>query len=186
MSGGDLDGVLSPFLRRQRLAAAKPFVSGTVLDFGCGTAEVCRFVDESRYIGVDLDQSILDVSRRRFPRASFYTPAQYAALPARAYDTVTALAVIEHLPNPVEFLGQMKAQLAPGGKIVLTTPNPMLEWAHGLGARFGIFARESHEEHQSLMDRTALCAAAAAAGLNTLVYRRFLLGANQLGVFGAR
>lgn len=184
MSGGDLDGALSPWLRRRRLEAAKPHVSGSVLDFGCGVADVCAFVDESRYVGVDLDESILEVARRRFPKASFYTPAQYAALPARTYDTVAALAVIEHLPNPIEFLGQMKRQLTKAGKVVLTTPNPMLEWAHGLGARFGIFAKESHEEHQSLMDRTALHSAADAAGLRMLVYKRFLLGANQLAVLG--
>lgn len=186
MSGGDLDGVLSPYLRRQRLEAAKPYVKGSVLDFGCGTAEICAFADESSYVGVDIDESILQVARSRFPRARFYTPAEFSAVPASTFDTVTALAVIEHLPDPPGFLREMKKHATPSGRIVLTTPNPMLDWAHGLGARFGIFAKESHDEHQSLLDHAGLNAAAAAAGLKVLTYKRFLFGANQLAVLGSQ
>lgn len=186
MSGGDLDGVLSPYLRRQRLEAARPYIRGRVLDFGCGTADICAFVGEGRYVGVDIDGSILEVARRRYPSAGFYTPAEYSKLPPGEFDTVSALAVIEHLPDPAGFLGEMKSKLAPSGKIVLTTPNPMLDWAHGLGSRVGIFAKESHDEHQSLLDRAGIAAAAAAAGLKVLLYRRFLFGANQLAVLGSR
>jgi 2-polyprenyl-3-methyl-5-hydroxy-6-metoxy-1,4-benzoquinol methylase len=90
--------------------------------------------------------------------------------------------VIEHLPDPVGFLIQMAGFLAADGRIVLTTPNPTLDWVHGLGARIGIFAKESHDEHQSLMGRGRLSEAAAAAGMRMSHFRRFLCGANQLAV----
>jgi 2-polyprenyl-3-methyl-5-hydroxy-6-metoxy-1,4-benzoquinol methylase len=98
------------------------------------------------------------------------------------FDTVTALAVIEHLPNPSGFLSHMNSLLNRGGRIVVTTPNPALDWAHGIGAKCGLFARESHHEHQSLMTRRQLEHAAKDAGLKMIRFERFLFGANQLAV----
>lgn len=185
MSGGNLDGLLSPYLRQQRLQVARAYISGRVLDFGCGTADVCGIVDEASYFGVDLDTSVLDAARKKYPRASFFTPDEFKAWNGPPFDTVVALAVIEHLPDPAGFLTLMKQYMAAGGKIVLTTPNPSLDWAHGLGARFGVFAKESHDEHQSLMDRSGIEKAGAAAGLKLKKYERFLFGANQLAILTA-
>lgn len=182
MSGGNLDGLLSPFLRDRRLAAARPHIWGRVLDFGCGRADVCRFVGEDNYVGVDLDEAILAVARHAFPRATLLSPVEFTAWSGPSFDTIVALAVIEHLPEPVEFLESMKRHLDNAGRIVISTPAPSLDWIHGLGARMGVFASESHEEHQSLMNRRGLIRTAEAAGLRLVKYQRFLLGANQLAV----
>jgi SAM-dependent methyltransferase len=42
----------------------------------------------------------------------------------RTFDVITAGELIEHLSNPVLFLDRVSEHLAPGGKLVLTTPNP--------------------------------------------------------------
>jgi 2-polyprenyl-3-methyl-5-hydroxy-6-metoxy-1,4-benzoquinol methylase len=180
MSAGQLDGKLSPLLRRIRLNAARSYVVGRVLDWGCGNGDLCSFVSPERYVGVDIDESILRVARAAYPRATFCTPSALAS--AELFDTVTALAVIEHLPNPLRFLSHMNSLLKPGGRIVLTTPNPALDWVHGLGAKVGILAKESHDEHQSLMTRQTLERAADDAGLKMMHFERFLFGANQLAV----
>lgn len=181
----NLDGFFSPFLRRQRLQAALPHISGAVLDFGCGIGLLCPHVDVTGYVGVDISGMALAEARRHHPTARFMTPDGIGDLGEQKFDTVAALAVVEHLPDPASFLATMRDLLRPGGKIVLTTPNPALDWIHGLGGQIGLFARESHDEHQSLMDRNGITQAAAAAGLHMIQYRRFLFGANQLAVLSA-
>ncbi len=80
-------------------------------------------------------------------------------------------------------LSNLKSMLAPGGKIVISTPNPALEWAHYLGVSVGLFSRQGHEEHKSLLNRRQIAELASEVGLRLILYRRFLFGANQLAVY---
>lgn len=179
----NLDGLLSPFLRKQRMDAAAPFIRGRVLDFGCGIGLVCDTVDAARYAGIDIDARVIEIAKSRNPKGRFYTLDQMDRLKGEVFDTIVGLAIIEHLPDPLGFLADARRRLAPGGRLVLTTPNPILDWAHGLGSRIGIFARESHDEHQSLMNRKQLSDAGDRSGFRMITFRRFLFGANQLAVF---
>lgn len=181
--GDNLDGLLSPFLRRKRMEAAVPYISGRVLDYGCGIGLVGELPTVTEYVGVDIDKGILSVAQGRIPDGLFLVPEDVESrLAGRQFDTIVGLALIEHLPDPKNFLKQAKSLLAPSGRVVLTTPNPALDWAHGLGGKIGIFAQASHEEHQSLMGRNVMAGHALAAGLRIDLFRRFLLGANQLAL----
>jgi 2-polyprenyl-3-methyl-5-hydroxy-6-metoxy-1,4-benzoquinol methylase len=176
----NLDGLFSPFLRRKRLSAARPYVRGRVLDFGCGTGLLARLPGITEYVGVDIDEEVLAYAASQNPGGMFIRPEQLSSLDDRRFDVITALAVIEHLEDGNEFLSKVKGFLAQGGLIVITTPDPRMDWAHGLGARLGLFARDSHDEHQNLMGKRALLAAARSSSLGVVRYRRFLLGVNQL------
>ena len=171
-------GLLSPFLRERRLRAALPFVAGRVFDCGCGAGSLASHCDPATYVGFDVDPDALALARAAHPAHSFVNE-----MPAGgSFDTVVALAVIEHVPDPPAFLRGLARLLAPGGRIVLTTPHPSLRWAHELGARLRIFSAEAAEEHEALLDRRSVEAAAGEAGLLLREARRFLFGANQLFV----
>lgn len=178
MSDQGNQGLLSPFLRRQRLAAARPWLRGKVFDFGCGSGALAEVVGADDYCGFDIDASSLAKARALHPGHRFVD----AVLPGAAFDTVASLAVIEHCKDPGALLRDLVALARPGGSVVLTTPHPAFEFIHDFGARVGMFSHDASEEHEVLLDRRALHDLAAAQSLPVLAYRRFLFGANQLFV----
>jgi SAM-dependent methyltransferase len=166
----DTEGRLSPWLAKQRIRVALPWLTGRVLDFGCGSGALAEHIPSDRYLGVDINPKALTVARRSHPAHRF------AASSSGGFGTVAALAVVEHLEDPG---GWMTEMMGIADRVVVTTPNPRLEMIHGAGAAVGLFSREAHDEHVSVMGRRGL------GRLGVLVhYRRFLFGANQLAVFG--
>jgi 2-polyprenyl-3-methyl-5-hydroxy-6-metoxy-1,4-benzoquinol methylase len=179
----NLNGLFSPFLRSRRIKAVQKYLKGQILDYGCGIGLICDLVPQPSYIGVDIDQKVLTSARHAYPEARFYTPTGFAKLSDLKFDTIIGLAIIEHVADPLKFLKSMSKRLKTGGRIVLTTPHPSLEWLLHVGDKIGLFSRASHEEHNVLLDRKLATALAKEANLQLLLYRRFLLGANQLIIY---
>jgi 2-polyprenyl-3-methyl-5-hydroxy-6-metoxy-1,4-benzoquinol methylase len=175
------EGLLSPYLRRRRIAAARPHLNGRILDVGCGSGALAEIIPAADYLGVDMDEASLAKARSQHPGHRFQV-----ALPpvGEVFDTVVCLAVIEHVSEPVTFLRDLAARLAPSRAcIVLTTPHPAVDWIHTAGASLGLFSRHASEEHEDLLGRSSLVSLASACGLQLVRYEHFLLGANQLAIF---
>ena len=170
-------GLLSPFLQRQRVAAARPYISGRILDIGSGNGVLASFTPPSDYLGIDRNEAALSIARTRYPRHVFQDALPN---PSPEYDTVVALAVIEHIPEPREALLAWSHYMKPGGKLVLTTPHPAWEWSHEVGASIGVFSHDAAEEHEEMLDQPKMDALLQDTGLKVTVYRRFLLSVNQL------
>lgn len=179
----NLNGLLSPFLRSKRIKAALPYLKGSVLDYGCGIGTLCAFVPQRNFVGVDIDSNVLKYAQSNYPQAKFYTVTQFDKLPELRFDTVVGLAVIEHVANPMMLLKRFSKRLNPGGQIVLTTPYPTYEWVLHLGATLKLFSKSSHEEHKMLLDYDLVARLGKQANLRISLYRRFLLGANQLIIY---
>jgi 2-polyprenyl-3-methyl-5-hydroxy-6-metoxy-1,4-benzoquinol methylase len=174
-------GLLSPWLQRRRLQSARRWLRGAVLDVGAGNGALAAWVGQDRYVGVEPEAEARAIAVASFPSHRFE-----AVLPAsELFDTVAALAVVEHVPDPVCFLSALRSHLRPGGHLVVTTPHPVGRPLHDLAARLGLASAAAAAEHQEFLGRRALCAAAHAAGLALVVYERLLLGLNQLAVFQA-
>ena len=139
------------------------------------SAEIC---DPASYVGVDIDPRKIEMARRHRPQYRFETFVPEG----ERFDTVAALAFIEHVRDPAGYLRRFADLLNPGGMAVLTTPHPSLEWVHTCGARVGVFSHAAHEEHEDLIDRPRMKELLAGTSMRLVVYRRFLFGANQLFV----
>ena len=182
MADQGTEGLLSPYLRYRRCAAAKPYFSGEILDLGCGTGSLAKYISPNSYLGVDIDPLSLEMARSRHPEHEFQSE-----LPSieQKFDTVLALAVIEHVVNPEEFLVTCSKHLnaASSARIVITTPHPSFEKFHYFGSLVGVFSRHANEEHQELLDYQGLVSVSNSAGLALVHYKRFLFGGNQLAIF---
>lgn len=150
-----------------------------MLDYGCGSGALAQHCLPENYLGVDRNLDALKIAR------SSYRSHQFLGVidPTDRFDTVVALAVIEHLKQPVEWLAEMKSHLRDSGSVVLTTPHPLFRRLHDIGASLGVFSREASDEHETFFDADDLRKAGDRAGLTLTHYSRFLLGANQIAVF---
>ena len=106
-----------------RSAAPEPGLSW--LDIGCGTGDLLRSVRDryqpSSLTGMDLiDRLAADLVGDVAMRVG---PAETSVVGDSVFDRVTLVETIEHLDAPWSVLESAIALVAPGGLIVVTTPN---------------------------------------------------------------
>jgi 2-polyprenyl-3-methyl-5-hydroxy-6-metoxy-1,4-benzoquinol methylase len=181
MADQGTEGLLSPFLRKQRFKAAKPYLNGRILDVGCGSGALAELVDPAWYVGIEVDETSVNKAKQIYPHHFFQN-----SLPPveEKFNTVVSLAVIEHVPDPAAFLSSLSQYLESSkARIIITTPHPSVDWIHDMGASIGLFSKHANEEHEDLLNEEKLRAVGLVAGLKLESYSRFLFGANQLAVF---
>lgn len=181
MADQGAEGLLSPFLRRERFRKVIPYLNGKILDYGCGSGGLAKYVLSGQYHGVEPDPLSLQLARSRFPGHRFSSSIDEQ----ERFETVVALAVVEHVDDPAKFLHRLATYLSdsPDARLIITTPHPSLRWIHAVGSILGLFSKHAYEEHVNLLDYAKMKAAGSRAGLRLVSYERFLLGANQLSVF---
>lgn len=182
-------GLLTRRVGEARLKAALPHLprGASVLDVGCGLTDLAARIPD--YTGADRNADVLAAQKKRYPERDFFEwdigRGEAPPLLAREgpFEGILLLAVLEHVANPAEVLSRVVPLLAPGGRLVVTTPHPVGHWPLEAGAALGLLSAHAHDEHETLLGREALEAAGRAAGLGLVLYRRFLFGLNQLAVF---
>ena len=125
LGGVGAQSVLVTLTALRSWRAADRWVTGRVLDVGCGS-QPYRLLFKGRYeewVGVDVAPSSLP----GFP-LDVRGDAQVLPFGEGTFDTVVAAEVLEHLPRPELFWNEAKRVLRPGGHILLSTP--FLYWIH--------------------------------------------------------
>jgi 2-polyprenyl-3-methyl-5-hydroxy-6-metoxy-1,4-benzoquinol methylase len=183
---GQVKSLLSPFLEKIRLEkVSKHVVGNRVLDFGCGYGKLALYIQDKRYVGVDIDQRVLESAKmlnKDRSNTDFYSFNDFENKKDK-FDTVVMAAVIEHMDSPTEVLLNMKRRLDYGGRIIVTTPTPMANKILRLGSKFGLFSKEAVNEHKLLFTKKDFIHFSSDIGLKLDVYERFELGLNQIVIY---
>ncbi len=110
-----------------RYRFAKEFVRGKrVLDIACGegygAAGLARAGARS-VVGIDVSADVCDHARRKYGLDARAGDAQAIPLPDRSIDVIVSFETIEHVDQPVVFLGECARVLVPDGMLIVSTPN---------------------------------------------------------------
>ncbi|MGL1887279.1 MAG: class I SAM-dependent methyltransferase [Reichenbachiella sp.] len=106
---------------------AKPFVSGNVLEPGCGEGrgiELLSPLSES-YLALDKIQEVIDELKEKHEGVDFKQAVfpPFTDIEDNSFDVVISFQVIEHIQEDKLFLEEIHRVLKPGGKAIITTPN---------------------------------------------------------------
>ena len=112
----------------------RPRVSDRVLDCGCGPGDLCEYLPDVDYVGIDIDARYIAEARSRFgSRATFRLgPLGEETMTEEAhYDLVLAWGVLHHLDDDQagelmslagEFMSLARRGLKPTGRLVTLDP----------------------------------------------------------------
>ena len=156
---------------RDRLPIIEPFIkTGAVLDLGCvdartqleGSAEridhkpnllhrrICELNPAT--IGIDIDPKGVEKLNAMGYRVRCEDVETMDL--GQKFDVVIAGELIEHLENPGRWLRNMRRHMNPGGKIIISTPNPFYAGQTWKIWRYG--KPMVHEDHMGWQDPTTL------------------------------
>ncbi len=113
--GGDIESV-------------RPLLGKAALDVGCGAGLVCEPLARmgAEVTGVDAAPQNTQAAALHSEGAGLdirYIPGELSMLGLGQFDLVTCLEVIEHVADKPAFLATLADRLAPGGLMILSTPN---------------------------------------------------------------
>lgn len=106
----------------------RPLTGKSALDVGCGAGLVCEPLKRlgADVTGVDASAENVSVAATHAEASGLdirYMAGEVASLDIGQFDLVTCLEVIEHVADKRAFLADVAARLAPGGLLVMSTPN---------------------------------------------------------------
>jgi 2-polyprenyl-6-hydroxyphenyl methylase/3-demethylubiquinone-9 3-methyltransferase len=128
-----------------------------ILDVGCGGGILSEAMAraDARVLGIDLSQAVLDVAELHALEGK--VAAEYRLIPAEqlaqeqpaAFDLVTCMEMLEHVPDPAASVKALAALVRPGGDVIVSTlnRNPLAFAVAIVGAEYvaRVLPRGTHE-----------------------------------------
>lgn len=108
--------------------SVKPLAGKRALDVGCGAGLLAEPLARlgAAVTGMDAAEENVAAARAHATGSGLaidYRAGELASLGLGRFDLVTAMEVLEHVADKRAFLGDLARHLAPGGLLVLSTPN---------------------------------------------------------------
>ena len=123
-----------------------------ILEVGCGSGaflDRCQEVGLDRCEGLEISPTAIESCHSRGLRVSD-TSLESLAVQGRRFDVVCAFQVLEHVPDPEQFLRAAASVLSDNGQLILSTPN-----AESFFRRFRWCLLDLPPHHMSRWDATA-------------------------------
>lgn len=113
--------------------------SGHLLEVGCSSGIFVNEASRRGFIasGIDVSRSAVAEAQQKFPQCEFtaglLADQHYAD---RSFDVIAYIHCLEHIPDPLTELREVKRVLKPGGYILIEVPRFFSLWRILLGSRW--------------------------------------------------
>jgi len=183
MATTKLKGKLSPWLKDKRMKKVSQFIDNNkkVIDIGCDDAALLNYVSVKHYTGIDNNNDIIReniVKSHDCPWIDFKCIDLNNGLESnKLYDVVVLSAIVEHLKDFSILMKDINNITEQDCKVIITTPIKKSDLILKIGARLGLFSKESLDEHEHYFfkkDFTNI------KGWKMTNYKTFEFGLNQL------
>lgn len=162
-------------------SSRRPLAGKRALDVGCGAGLLCEPLTRlgAGVTGVDAAPESIAVAKAHAAAMGFLSPSpsgeglivyhagELASLNLGQFDLVTSMEVLEHVADKPAFMEQLAGHLAPGGLLILSTPNrtpASRALLVGAAEAVGMVPRGTHDWHDFVTPEE-LTALLADAGL---------------------
>jgi SAM-dependent methyltransferase len=136
----------------------------TVVDVGCGTGFVMAKLEQVGMLACGLDMHLQGLRYARLRTRGPLICESASRVPFRAsFDVAMLCDVIEHVPDDVAVLRDVRDALVPGGSVVVTVPAHQSLWS----------AMDDASGHRRRYSRAMLCESMRRAGYRVHVARYF-------------
>jgi len=168
------------------LVASREITSNSsLLDIGCHQGELFEFLEKKNIRGIGLDNLLENPKTLRNGEISLiksYFPNE--SLKGLQFDYITGLAVFEHIPLKEQIIIAQSCYklLRNGGKLIITIPNPFVDYILDVLLKLRLIDGMSLEEHQDIKPKQVI-ENIIASGLILVKHQKFQLGLNNLIVF---
>ena len=121
------DARSNPYTMRRRAEALAADVRGRSLELGGGTAAVtAALVDQSQATHSDIAVRMCRIAREKVGCPSICLDAEQIPFADASIDTAVSAEMIYYLQRPERFITEAYRVLRSGGRLVLSTTNPMM------------------------------------------------------------
>lgn len=178
---------LDRHLQKRRIQVALPWIppGAHVLDVGCADGALFRLGRSKIPSGVGIDTRESETwAGEAYERRLGKFPDDLG--PGDKFDAVAMLAVVEHVAAEelTRWAEAVPTILRPEGRLVITTPSPMVDHILDAGIKLRVIDGMEAEEHHGF-DPGEVPDIFAVAGMRLEHTSRFELGLNHLFVFSA-
>jgi 2-polyprenyl-6-hydroxyphenyl methylase/3-demethylubiquinone-9 3-methyltransferase len=127
----DLNPIRMQYLQRLAAASNAPLATRQIVDVGCGGGILCESLARTgaSVLGIDLAPTVIEVAELHALEARLsvsYRRVAAEALAAErpgAFDLVTCMELLEHVPDPTSTLRALADLAGRGGDVVVSTLN---------------------------------------------------------------
>lgn len=171
---------LEPVFQELRIRKIWPHIKwgGTLVDFGCDHEQtllkrVSPKVEKA--IGIDIVSQPQTYGNIEVVQADLQ---KKLPLQSNSADTITMLAVLEHLPEPEKAVAEAFRVLKPGGVFLVTVPSQRIESVLPVLAKVHLVRQEMVDQHENYFTHARLKQLMKAAGFSQVQVESWELGCN--------